>query len=154
MKYKVGDKVRVRKDLKHGNSYGGTVYVSNMDKFKNEECVITSIDNKTYNINGSGYWWTDEMLEPVDDLLEYALEKLEMTKEELENEMINSQQDTQDTQDAKELAILSNNFDAYCKSFGALCNGCEVRKFKNKYRRIGKMNCCLVFKYLSEREQI
>ena len=151
MKYKIGDKVRVRKDLEPGKLYGGIVYTSNMDKFKNEECVITSIHSKTYNIKDSDYEWTEVMLEPVDDLLEHALEKLGVTKEELENEMINSQQDTQDV---KELSILSNIFDVYCKSFGATCNGCKVREFKNKYRRFGKMNYCLVFKYLSEREQI
>ena len=150
MKYKVGDKVRVRKDLKHGNSYGGTVYVSNMDKFKNEECVITSLHSKTYNINDSDYEWTEEMLEPIDDLLEYALEKLGITKEELENEMINSQQDIQVV---KELVILSDNFGAYCKSFGAACNGCKVKEFKNKYRRFGKMECCFVFNYLNKKEE-
>ena len=56
MKYKVGDKVRVRKDLFPGNKYGDVTYVSNMDKFKNEECVITSTDNEAYCINGLGYW--------------------------------------------------------------------------------------------------
>ena len=153
MKYEVGDKVRVRKDLVLGNKYGGIIYASNMDKFKNKECVITSVTNKTYHINGSDHWWTNEMLEPVGDekILEYALEKLGVTKEELENEMINSQQDIQVV---KELVILSDNFGAYCKYFDAACNGCKVKEFKNKYRRFGKMECCFVFNYLSEREQI
>ena len=87
MKYKIGDKVRVRKDLEPGNFYGRAYYGSDMNKFKAMECVVTNIYDGTYNINNSEYGFTDEMLEPVNDLLEYALEKLGMTKEELENEM-------------------------------------------------------------------
>ena len=87
MKYKVGDKVRVRKDLEPGNFYGRIYYGSDMNKFKAMECVVTNIYDGTYNINNSDIWFSDEMLEPVDNLLEYALEKLGITKEELENEM-------------------------------------------------------------------
>ena len=39
MKYKIGDKVRVRKDLEPGNFYGRVYYSSNMNKFKAMECV-------------------------------------------------------------------------------------------------------------------
>ena len=89
MKYKVGDKVRVRKDLEPGNFYGKDYYISSMDKFKGEECIITGIWDQSYQINKFGYWWSEEMFESVDDekVLEYALEKLGMTKEELEDEM-------------------------------------------------------------------
>lgn len=87
MKYKVGDKVKVRKDLEPGNEYGGVCYVEYMNIYKDKECVITNMDDTSYRINNSDFWFSDEMLEPVDDLLEYALEKLGMTKEELENEM-------------------------------------------------------------------
>ena len=87
MKYKVGDMVRVRKDLEPGNFYGRAYYSSDMNKFKAMECVVTNIYDGTYNINNSEYGFSDEMLEPVNDLLEYALEKLGMTKEELENNL-------------------------------------------------------------------
>ena len=88
MKYKVGDKVRVRKDLEPGNFYGKGYYISSMDKFKGEKCVITEIWDQSYQINNFGYWWSEEMFESIyDDLLEYVLEKLGMTKEELEDEM-------------------------------------------------------------------
>ena len=65
MEYKIGDKVRVRKDLIPGNKYGNVLYVSNMDKFKDEECTITNMDDTAYQINNCGYWWTDEMLKPI-----------------------------------------------------------------------------------------
>ena len=149
MKYKVGDKVRVRKDLVPGNKYGDVTYVSNMNKFKNEECVITSTDNEVYCINGLGYWWTDEMLEPVDDLLEYTLKKLGMTKEELENEM---NRDKEDIEKAKEIASVSYEIDTYCKLFNGQCQGCKVKEFKDKYGAL--MKCYGVFKYLKEKGEI
>ena len=37
MKYKIGDKVRIRKDLKPGNFYGRVYYSSDMNKFKNDK---------------------------------------------------------------------------------------------------------------------
>ena len=151
MKYKVGDKVRVRKDLVPGNKYGDVIYVSNMDKFKNEECVITSTDNEAYCINGLGYWWTEEMLEPVDDLLDYALEKLEMTKEELEDEM---RIDKEDMAKVIEIVRLNNEVETYCNLFNASCEGCKVREFMNKYSKVGKMECNDVHRYLKEKGEI
>ena len=89
MKYKVGDKVRVRKDLVLDNVYGGVCYVDAMDELKDKEAIITKVGNIAYQINNFTCWWSEEMLEPVNErtLLEYALEKLGMTKEELEDEM-------------------------------------------------------------------
>ena len=55
--------IRVRKDLIPGNKYGNVLYISSMDKFKDEECTITNMDDTAYQINNCGYWWTDEMLE-------------------------------------------------------------------------------------------
>ena len=130
MKYKVGDKVRVRKDLVVDNYYGGVCYVEYMDGFKGRECVITDMDAIAYQIGD--FWWTDEMLEPVDDLLEYALEKLGMTKEELEDEM---DRDKEDIEKAKEMVKLNKDAQAYCDSFERVCQGCKVKEFKDKYRR-------------------
>ena len=157
MKYKIGDKVRVRKDLVLGNKYGGIIYASNMDKFKNKECDITSVTNKAYHINGSGHWWTDEMLEPVDEgaLLKYALEKLGMTKEELENEM---NRDKEDIAFVKKCIKDKDEIREYCQKFNSACNGCEIKKFKNKYKDKFKYQsdiiCDNVYRYLKEKGEI
>ena len=93
----------------------------------------------------------EEMLEPVDDLLEYALEKLGMTKEELEDEM------NEDKKDIKfiEKCIKDNEKrKEYCKKFDSDCNGCEVRRFKDKYEKYGYIPCDDVYKYLKEKGEI
>ena len=151
MKYKVGDKVRVRKDLELDKKYGDVLYSLDMDEFKNKECVITKVGFIAYKINNSVHWWSEEMLEPVDDLLEYALEKLGMTKEELEDEM------NEDKKDIKfiEKCIKDNEKrKEYCKNFDSDCNGCEIRKFKDKYEKYGYIPCDDVYKYLKEKGEI
>ena len=153
MKYKIGDKVRVRKDLVPNSEYGGVCYVEYMDGFKGKECVITDMDGISYQMDNFNFWWTDEMLEPVNErtLLEYALEKLGMSKEELESEM---NEDEEDIKKAKEIVRINKEADAYCDSFKWECQGCKVKEFKDKYRRFGRMICSDVFRYLKEKGEI
>lgn len=68
MKYKVGDKVKVRSDLVKDNRYGHHVYVSAMDNFKGEQ-TIREIRGDGYLIYGDcgNYRWTDEMFEDTEE---------------------------------------------------------------------------------------
>ena len=72
MRYKVGDKVRVRKDLKCGVHYKmedgkfSDSFTPFMEKFRGKIVTIVS-DSAKYMIDGDCHMWTDEMFEPVND---------------------------------------------------------------------------------------
>lgn len=68
MKYKVGDKVKVRSDLRVGKSYGEHTFVHDMFKFMGKIVTIESVWERGYRIEEDAYWWTDEMLEPVEGM--------------------------------------------------------------------------------------
>ena len=68
MKYKVGDKVKVRSDLRVGKSYGEHAFVHDMFKFMGKIVTIESVWEQGYRIEEDAYWWTDEMLEPVEEM--------------------------------------------------------------------------------------
>lgn len=65
MKYKVGDKVRVRSDLQINRSYGAYTFVSEMSDYKGSVVAISEVYLTCYCIEeDKGIWkWTDEMLE-------------------------------------------------------------------------------------------
>lgn len=77
MKYKVGDKVKIRKDLVV--DYSGFILITvEMAKLAGQVVTIESIQNGVYNqeetsyynVNENGWGWADDMLEPVKDLIE------------------------------------------------------------------------------------
>jgi hypothetical protein len=68
MRYKVGDKVKVRSDLRVGKSYGEHTFVHDMFKFMGKIVTIESVWEQGYRIEEDAYWWTDEMLEPVEEM--------------------------------------------------------------------------------------
>ena len=67
MKFKVGDKVRVREDLVVGNFYGVGSFVDSMQYCKGEVFEITDVAGRTYILGGIWFRWTDEMLEEVNE---------------------------------------------------------------------------------------
>lgn len=69
MKYKVGDKVKVRSDLKCEEYYGGITFNFEMNKFKGMEITIARVNcGGHYEVLETPYNFTDEMLEPVEEM--------------------------------------------------------------------------------------
>lgn len=68
MKYKVGDMVRIRKDLVVGDLYGSCLFVEGMQNLCGEIARITEVHEhiRDYCIASSHLYWTDEMFEDVD----------------------------------------------------------------------------------------
>ena len=61
MKYKIGDKVRVRRDLKASGHYGGVLVNSEMAK--KEIVTIASVGALYYKIKEDSFCWTEKMFE-------------------------------------------------------------------------------------------
>lgn len=79
MKYKVGDKVRVRRDLERYRQYGKYDANRNMAELHGSIVEIKKVENEKqrYEINDNLYYWTDEMFE---GLVEDELTAEEATK--------------------------------------------------------------------------
>lgn len=68
-KFKVGDKVRVRRDLIAGKFYGDMCCGSTMARMGGDVLTIDYIGAGCYGVNENIYSWSDEMLEPFEKTL-------------------------------------------------------------------------------------
>ena len=88
MKYKVGDKVKIREDLEVGKMYGNEEFVGNMVTYKNRTVMIDEIlgDGRYHiNIDPTGFIWTDEMFEDDIKNSNTVMTSTAMTVEDLLN---------------------------------------------------------------------
>lgn len=82
MRFKVGDKVRVRDDLvaykTYGNSNNWLFFNVGMEEFRGKNFVVSSVVGKVYFLEGIHWAFNDEMLEPVIEpkVVENPMEKL------------------------------------------------------------------------------
>lgn len=116
MKFKVGDKVKVRKDLKPDRFYGGVRFDSDMRKMKGRTVtIIGAFDDDSYRVEGSIFYWTDEMFENK----EYTYEDLKKspigTKITFEDKKINIRKNEEwfTGECSREIADLKNLKDNY-----------------------------------------
>ena len=73
MKYKVGDKAKVREDLEYNVFYGGNRVNEDMIMHKGKILTIRAIEGRNYLMEEDNWCWTDEMLEDVkEELLKEA----------------------------------------------------------------------------------
>jgi len=63
MKYKVGDKVKVRSDLEEGQQYEGRNITSSMARLSGKTVTVTRCSGDCYHIDPLWEHWTDEMFE-------------------------------------------------------------------------------------------
>ncbi len=84
MKFKVGDKVRVREDLTL-KVYGSERVTEEMLELKGRVCTIIKVAKTYYYLqeDEGGFYWTDEMLEPVEvETYETYIDRTCIPKEE------------------------------------------------------------------------
>ena len=62
-RYKIGQRVRVRKDLNSHNLYGGIFAMNTQVGLAGKEVVIRDYREGDYLGEGNGWRWTDEMFE-------------------------------------------------------------------------------------------
>ena len=66
MKFKVGDRVKVRKDLKYNVFYGGNRVNEQMFMHRGQILTIRAVDGKNYLMEEDNWYWNDEMFENKD----------------------------------------------------------------------------------------
>ena len=86
MKYKVGDKVKIREDLVVGKMYGADDFARGMEKYKGKIATIVTVHDTVYNINvddndiddddALAWHWTDEMFEDYTETTAMTVEDL------------------------------------------------------------------------------
>ncbi len=151
MKYNIGDKVRVRKDLIVGNFYGDVAFSDEMVNTKGKIHTVEGYSEGGYCLNTKSNWiFTDGMLEEYDDendLLELALRKLNMTKKELKYELTNYRNIIDRIMDK------CDSFDSYCNGRYCICENCKVKEFKIK-NNIDGARCSYVYEVLKDEGMI
>ena len=154
-KFKVGDKVKLRDDLEVGRDYGEITFLRDMKDLQGKELTIDRISRQgNYILKEGRYYYSEEMLEKVndtDDLLEFALGKLNMTKEELRREYKKNKTEKQIVEDVIKRC---EDFENYCSSRG--CGYCDIEKFikRNNMKDTGTRRCMLIYEHLFKKEEI
>ena len=52
------------------------------------------------------------------------------------------------------LKVLEDRYLQYCDKFNSQCEGCRIKKFKDKYKKHVVPNCRDIYKYLKEKGEI
>lgn len=66
MKYKAGDRVKVRSDLEVDKKYGEDYFIDEMYEYKSKTLTISKVGKCCYNVKENHFYWTDEMFESKD----------------------------------------------------------------------------------------
>ena len=155
--FKIGDKVRLRDDLEEREVYGGITFLSGMKELQGKELTIDYIDKDgDYTFEEGNYYCSEEMLEKVfsdGNLLEFALGKLNIAKEELEKELREEyEKNKTEKQIVENISKRYRDFENYCN--GKCCDDCDVEKFlkRNNMKEVSAGNCILIYEHLFNKE--
>lgn len=109
MKYKVGDKVRVRKNLEEYGHYGKYSANRNMAELHGSIVEIKKVENEEqrYEIDDNLYYWTDEMFEGLAEEELTAEEAIRFKREMCESILCSE----------CKLSRVNNGEDIYCNKF-------------------------------------
>lgn len=71
MRFEVGDKVRVKNNLKHKDTYDGIVFITGMEEYCGKTLTILNVVEAKngmiyYNTEENIWWWSESMFEPID----------------------------------------------------------------------------------------
>lgn len=139
-KFKVGDKVRIKKDLKVGNYYDGCYFNQEMNKYRGKIAIIENcsghsdysshcsnysfMDRYKLNVDGLAWYWSSSMLEKVEEKVHFkSLDQYFSGKLEIENGFVIKQEEKKEILDKAEKEYLEN----------------LLRPFKNKVKYIQKI---------------
>lgn len=128
-KFKVGDKVRIKRNLKVGNEYDNCYFSTYMKKYRGETATIEKCCRDfggvffRLDITGEHFCWSSSMLEKVEDKKHFkSLDNDFSGKLEIENGFIIKQEDKKEVLDKIEKKYLEN----------------LLRPFRNKVKTITK----------------
>jgi hypothetical protein len=75
MRYKVGDKIRIKEGLEGGQDYGDLHFNGSMEEYSGKESDIVWILDERYvlGIDNCRWRWNDSMLEDVEEVSEFSV---------------------------------------------------------------------------------
>ena len=158
-KYKIGDRVKIKKDLEENKQYGTHYFVEAMSKMRGLTLTIDEVyDDGTYRVKEIGYNWTEEMIEGLAEetinkkMLEFVFKKYGVTKEELEREMNKDKEIEKAMQD---MIDDYEGFKDYCFNCSRCCDRrrCKIAKIIEDYdlTKVRRPSCSTIWYILHER---
>lgn len=139
-KFKVGDKVRIKKDLKVGNYYDNCYFSTYMKKYRGETATIEKCCMDSggvffrLDITGEHFCWSSSMLEKVEEKIHFkSLDQYFSGKLEVENGLVIKKEEKKEVLDKAEKEYLEN----------------LLRPFRNKVKTIIKCVYAIDTEYLS-----
>lgn len=140
MKYKVGDKVRIRTDLKQ-QVYGEFMCNYKMIKCAGKIYTINAVYDKHYSLDHISWSWTDEMLEPVIIKNTYENRNMKYILDGDKTIVIQYYIDKDDVKRYRKGVSKKHPLDVYNEGIGVLMSVADAYGIDKKLIHIGECKC-------------